>query len=64
MSGTAPAAFRYSKKERTTDSLKATVATPFFCEHNLSLQCSTPCGTTSEGCFIPMDWKNSRTARE
>jgi hypothetical protein len=30
LSVTAPAAFRYSKKERTTESLKATVAALFF----------------------------------
>jgi len=36
LSETAPAAFRYSKKERMTDSLKATVAALFFCERSLS----------------------------
>jgi hypothetical protein len=32
--GTAPAAFRYSKKDRTTESLKATVAALFFRERS------------------------------
>jgi hypothetical protein len=63
LSGIAPAAFRYSKKERTTDSLKATVEALFFCERDRSLQRITSAGTTSEGCFMPVDWKNSRRAR-
>ncbi|MDQ3687289.1 MAG: hypothetical protein M3430_17065 [Acidobacteriota bacterium] len=49
LKGTAPAAFRYSKKERTTDSLKATVAALFFCERSLSHHRSTSSGTTSVG---------------
>jgi hypothetical protein len=36
LSATAPAAFRYSKKERTAESLKATVAALFFRERILS----------------------------
>jgi L-ascorbate metabolism protein UlaG (beta-lactamase superfamily) len=59
----APAAFRYSKKEQTTESLKATVAALFFCARSLSLQSTTSCGITSSGCFIPVNWKNSMTAR-
>jgi hypothetical protein len=51
--GTAPAAFRYSKKERTTESLKATVEALFFRERSRSLQRSTSAGTTSAGCLMP-----------
>ncbi len=61
--GMVPAAFRYSKKERTTESLKATVEALFLCERSLSLQSNTSAGTTSEGCLMPADWKNSRKAR-
>ena len=61
--GTAPAAFRYSKKERTTESLKATVAALFFCALSLSLHESTSEGVTSAGCFITTKVKNSDRAR-
>ena len=63
LSGTAPATFRYSKKDRTTESLNATVAALFFWERNQSLQNTTSEGTTSEGCFMPVNWKNSLTVR-
>jgi hypothetical protein len=63
LSGMAPAAFRYSKKERTTESLNETVAALFFRERSQSLQRVTSLGTTSEGCFMPVNWKNSRSAR-
>ena len=58
-----PAAFRYSKKERTTESLKATVAALFLRERSQSLQSRMSLGTTSAGCFMPANWKNSRRAR-
>jgi site-specific DNA recombinase len=44
LSGTVPAAFSYSKKERTTESLKATVAALFLRERSQSLQRTTSCG--------------------
>jgi hypothetical protein len=46
LNGTASAAFRHPKKERTTKSLKATVAALFFRERSLSLQSRTAAGTT------------------
>lgn len=60
---TIPAAFRYSKKERMTESLKETVATLFLLCRKWSRQFSTFAGTTSVGCLPPTNWKKSATAR-
>ena len=46
-----------------TDSLNATVEALFLWERSLSLQRITSSGTTSDGCFMPENWKNSRSAR-
>jgi hypothetical protein len=55
LSGITPTAFKYSKKERTTESLKATVEALFFLKRSQSLQRTTSLGITSEGCFIPVN---------
>ncbi len=51
LKGTTAVAFRYSKKERTTESLRQTVEARFFCERNRSRQRSASAGITSVGCF-------------
>ena len=40
-----------------------TVAALFLCARSLSLQSNTSLGTTSDACFMPANWKNSRKAR-